>query len=120
MKSRSLVIVTLLIISAVAATAQRRQQERSPIIDVHVHAYGKDDRWRNVALHGEAITRIEGTGVRGLLVVVGTLLSALIPAAGNAQLADGDTVTVVSGTLKLKGLLWRPASDTPVPAVLFH
>jgi dienelactone hydrolase len=38
----------------------------------------------------------------------------------SAQLAQGDTVMVPSGTLQLKGLLWRPQSDTPVPAVLFH
>jgi dipeptidyl aminopeptidase/acylaminoacyl peptidase len=45
---------------------------------------------------------------------------ALQPGSISAQLAQGDTVTVVSGTLQLKGLLWRPQSDAPVPAVLFH
>lgn len=47
-------------------------------------------------------------------------VSGLPAASAGAQLARGDTVTVPSGTLRLKGLLWRPQSDTPVPAVLFH
>lgn len=51
--------------------------------------------------------------------VVFTIFAAL-PGSGSAQLARGDTVTVVSGGLQLKGLLWRPESGVPVPAVLFH
>ena len=47
-------------------------------------------------------------------------LSGFLASSGSAQLAQGDTVTVLSGTLQLKGLLWRPQSDAPVPAVLFH
>jgi hypothetical protein len=30
---------------APAAPAQRNEQSRLPIIDVHVHAYAKDERW---------------------------------------------------------------------------
>jgi len=48
------------------------------------------------------------------------MLSVLLPSSSGAQLAQGDTVTVVSGTLQLKALLWRPQSGALVPAVLFH
>ena len=37
-----LVTVTVL---ALSASAQRAEQNRPPIIDVHVHAYAKDERW---------------------------------------------------------------------------
>ena len=30
---------------ALAAPAQTNEQSRPPIIDVHVHAYAKDERW---------------------------------------------------------------------------
>lgn len=36
---------TLLIIFASAVVAQQNEQDRLPIIDVHVHAYAKDNRW---------------------------------------------------------------------------
>jgi dienelactone hydrolase len=48
------------------------------------------------------------------------VVSGFPASSGRAQLAQGDTVTVLSGTLRLKGLLWRPGSETPLPAVLFH
>jgi len=58
--------------------------------------------------------------MRRLRWVALMVLSGLLPGSSSAQLAQGDTVTVVSGTLQLKGLLWRPQSGAPVPAVLFH
>jgi dienelactone hydrolase len=48
------------------------------------------------------------------------VVSGFPASSGRAQLAQGDTVTVLSGALQLKGLLWRPGSETPLPAVLFH
>lgn len=44
MRTRNLSMATLLLMSVVAVTAHRKRQERSPIIDVHVHAYGRDER----------------------------------------------------------------------------
>ena len=38
----SLVLLTMLVS---AALAQRNEQSRPPIIDVHLHAYEKDERW---------------------------------------------------------------------------
>jgi uncharacterized protein len=38
----SLILLTIL---ASAALAQKNEQSRPPIIDVHVHAYAKDERW---------------------------------------------------------------------------
>lgn len=54
--------------------------------------------------------------------IAGFSLVALMSLAAriHGQLAQGDTVTVVSGALQLKALLWRPESKVPVPAVLFH
>lgn len=57
--------------------------------------------------------------MRGFIGMLLMLLAAL-PRPGRAQAIEGDTVTVMSGTLRLKGLLWRPQSVTAVPAVLFH
>ncbi len=37
--------LTVLSIFALATTAQRNEQKRPPIIDVHVHVYAKDERW---------------------------------------------------------------------------
>ena len=44
MKARILSLI-LLTGFAPAASAQRNEQSRPPIIDVHVHAYAKDERW---------------------------------------------------------------------------
>jgi len=40
--------------------------------------------------------------------------------AGFSQMPTPDTVTFNSGSLKLKGLLWRPAGQGSFPAVLFN
>lgn len=48
MKTRILSLL-LLTLFASTGTSQKREQNRPPIIDVHVHAYLKDDRWiRNI------------------------------------------------------------------------
>ncbi|MGI8735029.1 MAG: amidohydrolase family protein [Pyrinomonadaceae bacterium] len=44
MKTRILSLI-LLTVFALAAPAQKNEQNRPPIIDVHVHAYAKDERW---------------------------------------------------------------------------
>lgn len=44
MKTRTLSLILLTILASVA-TAQKNEQNRPPIIDVHVHAYAKDERW---------------------------------------------------------------------------
>jgi hypothetical protein len=44
MKTRILSLI-LLTVFASAARAQKNEQPRPPIIDVHVHAYAKDERW---------------------------------------------------------------------------
>ena len=44
MKTRILSLI-LLTVFASAAPAQKNEQNRPPIIDVHVHAYAKDERW---------------------------------------------------------------------------
>jgi predicted TIM-barrel fold metal-dependent hydrolase len=46
MKSRHLAAASLAIVSAVAASARANEQDRPPIIDVHLHAYHQDDRWQ--------------------------------------------------------------------------
>jgi uncharacterized protein len=46
MRTRILSLV-LLTLFAAAAPAQNNEQNRPPIIDVHVHAYEKDERWAN-------------------------------------------------------------------------
>ena len=46
-------------------------------------------------------------------------LATVLPAPGYGQVAEGDTVTVMSAALQLRGLLWRPESAQPLPAVLF-
>lgn len=48
------------------------------------------------------------------------MVLAGLPASGGSQRVEGDTVTIASGALQLTGLLWRPQSSQPVPAVLFH
>ncbi|HEX5574532.1 MAG TPA: dienelactone hydrolase family protein [Gemmatimonadales bacterium] len=58
--------------------------------------------------------------MRALLVMVG-LASWFVPASGLGQATTGpDTVTVHSGGLALRGLLWRPTGQGPFPAVLFN
>jgi hypothetical protein len=48
-------------------------------------------------------------------------LFAAIPRWADAPVPTGpDTVTVQSGTLMLKALLWRPGGRGPFPAVLFN
>ncbi|MGH7560249.1 MAG: alpha/beta hydrolase family protein [Gemmatimonadales bacterium] len=49
-----------------------------------------------------------------------SILSIALAGTTHAQRAEGDTLTVPSGTLRLKALLWMPQARTPVPAVLFH
>ena len=44
----------------------------------------------------------------------------VIACALTVSLAGPDTVTVTSGSLTLRGLLWRPPSNAPAPAVLFN
>lgn len=48
MKTRILSFILLTILASVAH-AQRNEQNRPPIIDVHVHAYAKDERWAHKA-----------------------------------------------------------------------
>lgn len=48
MKNYCLCLVLLTMLAS-AAPAQRNEQNRPPIIDVHVHAYEKDGRWTNKA-----------------------------------------------------------------------
>ena len=44
MKTRFLILI-LLAVFASAAPAQKNEQNRPPIIDVHVHVYARDERW---------------------------------------------------------------------------
>jgi predicted TIM-barrel fold metal-dependent hydrolase len=44
MKTRILSLIFLTVFAS-AAPAQKNEQNRPPIIDVHVHAYAKDERW---------------------------------------------------------------------------
>jgi hypothetical protein len=44
MKTRFLILI-LLAVFASAAPAQKNEQNRPPIIDVHVHLYARDERW---------------------------------------------------------------------------
>ena len=55
-----------------------------------------------------------------VLIWVVVMLGVALPVSSGAQRAIPDTITVASGTLQLKGLLWRPRSTVAVPAVLFH
>ena len=48
------------------------------------------------------------------------VLCAVALSAQAPQPPDGEIVTVASGSLRLKGVLFRPKSGGPVPAVLFH
>jgi hypothetical protein len=45
MKIMNLAIVTSLAMFTSATPVQHNEQERPPIIDVHLHAYGADERW---------------------------------------------------------------------------
>ena len=56
---------------------------------------------------------------RLLLLTVAVMISC----SGAAQVADStrpQSVEIVSGGLRLKGFLWRPAGSGPFPAVVFH
>ena len=55
-----------------------------------------------------------------VLIWVVVMLGVALPVSSSAQRVIPDTITVASGTLQLKGLLWRPRSTVAVPAVLFH
>jgi hypothetical protein len=51
--------------------------------------------------------------------------AVLLALASMSQKVDSlqtvpDTATFPSGDLRLKGLLWKPVSNKPVPAVLFN
>jgi uncharacterized protein len=48
MKTRILTLILLTILASVTP-AQKNEQNRPPIIDVHVHAYAKDERWEREA-----------------------------------------------------------------------
>lgn len=64
--------------------------------------------------------RIKMERLRTLLVMVG-LASSFAPASALGQARTGpDTVTVHSGGLVLRALLWRPTGQGPFPAVLFN
>jgi len=57
-KARILGSILLTTVSS-AAPAQKSQQHRRPVIDVHVHAYAKDERWTNKTpnpVTGQAMT----------------------------------------------------------------
>lgn len=54
-----------------------------------------------------------------LLTLIVLLMLIALAASSSTQRLEGETVTIVSGTLQLKGLLWQPQSPAPVPAVLF-
>ena len=64
MKTRSLSLILLTILASVTP-AQKNEQTRPPIIDVHVHAYSKDERWARKAPNprtGVPFDRYDGTG----------------------------------------------------------
>ncbi len=64
--------------------------------------------------------RIKMERLRTLMVMVG-LASSFAPASALGQATRGpDTVTVHSGGLLLRALLWRPVGRGPFPAVLFN
>ena len=53
------------------------------------------------------------------LVTIAVLVT--LPAQVNAQLSSNpDTVTVTTGTLRLRGLIWRPRGSGPFPAAMFN
>jgi predicted TIM-barrel fold metal-dependent hydrolase len=54
MKARILSFI-LLTVFASTATAQKFEQNRPPIIDVHMHAYAKDERWTHNLQETKAI-----------------------------------------------------------------
>ena len=56
---------------------------------------------------------------RALLACVALTAAGAAGAAGQAERGP-DTVVVQSGTLRLRGLLWRPNGPGPFPAVLFN
>ena len=55
-----------------------------------------------------------------LKVLVICSIGALLTIPAFSQDAVPDTVTFASGSLKLKGLLWRPAGKGPFPAALYN
>lgn len=52
-------------------------------------------------------------------VFVGATMGAQV-APQTPVSAEGETVTVVSGVLQLKAIMFRPKADAPAPAVVFH
>lgn len=75
-----------------------------------------------VILH-DAVRALRGT--HRLLLIAAAIASvhagAVIAHRGQGTpLSDGEMVTIPSGTLRLKGVLFRPKSKTPAPAVVFH
>lgn len=55
-----------------------------------------------------------------LLTAALVLVATLASRAEGQAIAEPDTVVIRSGTLELRGLLWRPSGRGPFPAVLFN
>jgi dienelactone hydrolase len=58
-------------------------------------------------------------GIVGALTLAG-LLAARPAVAQSVGIVGPDTIDIASGSLRLRALLWRPASGGPHPAILFN
>lgn len=54
------------------------------------------------------------------LLILSFFFFSVVAFCQSSELSKPDTVTFVSGNLKLKGLLWKPKGNGPFPAVLYN